>query len=325
MAKWTKKLHFSKGSWVPVLIVASCTFVALWNPVPLQILRNALFDQFQRWQPRIYQQAPVRIIDIDDESLRRLGQWPWPRTRIAELISRLQAAHPASIALDVLFTEPDRTSPQAMLKLWQLAPTVHDQLRALPDHDEVLAKVISQGKVVLGFALERQGHAGVAPEVKARYILSGEPPQPYLHAFSGSLKPLATLESAASGLGAIAFLPDADGVVRRVPLVLRIGDTLVPSLSAEALRVALGVKNYQIKTVAGGGCWPGRDAYWHGQHTHNAARRGLAALHPTGAKPHPARLESPGGRGTRHRLGQQHLAGGHLGSGFDGLAFQPTG
>ncbi len=253
MAKWTKKLHFSKGSWVPVLIVASCTFVALWNPVPLQILRNALFDQFQRWQPRIYQQAPVRIIDIDDESLRRLGQWPWPRTRIAELISRLQAAHPSSIALDVLFTEPDRTSPQAMLKLWQLAPTVHDQLLALPDHDEVLAKVISQGKVVLGFALERQGHAGVAPEVKARYILSGEPPQPYLHAFSGSLKPLATLESAASGLGAIAFLPDADGVVRRVPLVLRIGETLVPSLSAEALRVALGVKNYQIKTVAGGG------------------------------------------------------------------------
>ncbi|MDR3369634.1 adenylate/guanylate cyclase domain-containing protein [Rhodoferax sp.] len=244
-----KQIRWSVKGLVPVLVVAVSLLVSIWDPLPLQMLRNGQFDQFQRWQPRPYRVAPVRIIDIDDESLRRLGQWPWPRTRMAELTRRLQAAQPAAVVFDVLFTEPDRTSPQAMLDVWQASPAVRQQLQALPDHDAVLAQAVGAGPVVLGFAVERSDQPGVLPERKARYVTLGEPAQAYVHAFSGAIRPLPRLEAAASGLGAIAFLPDSDGVVRRVPLLVRVGDTLVPSLTAEALRVAQGAKNFTTRTV----------------------------------------------------------------------------
>jgi len=238
---------------VPVGVVALCLLVTLLDPLPLQMARNGLFDQLQRWQPRSYQPAPVRIIDIDDESLKHLGQWPWPRTRIAELTTRLQAAQPASIAFDVLFAEPDRTSPKAMLDLWQATPALRQQLHDLPDHDATLARAVGAGRVVLGFAVERLEQAGALPELKARYVATGEPAQPYVPAFSGAINPLPELQAAASGLGAMVFLPDSDGVVRRVPLLVRVGETLAPSLVAEALRVAQGAKNYTTQTVAQSG------------------------------------------------------------------------
>ena len=259
MINWinTRKRHLSLSllaqMLVPLLVVVVALLVALWDPIPLQILRNALFDQYQRWQPRVYQEAPVRIIDIDDESLRRLGQWPWPRTRMAELTARLQRANPAVITFDVLFTEPDRTSPKAILDIWQTSANVRKQLLTLPDHDEVLAQVFLRSPVVLGLALERSDRSGLLPDVKAQYVTSGEPPQPYLYAFDGSIKVLPALEAAASGVGAITFIPDADGVIRKVPLLVRVGATLVPSLGAEALRVAQGAKNYVTRTMVPNG------------------------------------------------------------------------
>jgi len=234
---------------LPAIVVAVCLLLALWDPVPLQMLRNSQFDQFQRWQPRVDAGAPVRIIDIDDASLNRLGQWPWPRTLMAELTNKLQAAQPAAIAFDVLLSEPDRTSPQAMLDLWQAPDDIRAQLQALPDHDAVLAQALLASRVVLGFVVERRDQPGAPPELKARYVAAGEPAQPYVPAFSGAIGPLPALQASASGLGAIVFLPDADGVVRRVPLLLRVGDTLVPSLVAETLRVAQGARNFTTRTV----------------------------------------------------------------------------
>lgn len=253
MSGWTHTHRWSVRWLVPVAVVALCVLVTLLDPLPLQMARNGLFDQLQRWQPRPYSPAPVRIIDIDDESLKRLGQWPWPRTRIAELTTRLQAAQPASIAFDVLFAEPDRTSPHAMMDLWQATPALRQQLQALPDHDAVFAQALRSGRVVLGLALERREQPGALPALKARYVATGEPAQAYVPAFSGAINPLPELAAAASGLGAIVFLPDADGVVRRVPLLMRVGDTLVPSLAAEALRVAQGAKNFGTQTVAQAG------------------------------------------------------------------------
>jgi adenylate cyclase len=98
----------------------------------------------------------VRIIDIDEASLQRLGQWPWPRTQVAEMVQRLHAAEVAAIGFDVLFIEPDRTSPQALAPLWPLAPQTRQALLQLPDHDAVLAQHLADRHVVLGFALQRE-------------------------------------------------------------------------------------------------------------------------------------------------------------------------
>lgn len=240
---------FRVGAVLVLLTIAASTLLYLWNPVPLQTLRNAGFDQYQRWQPRAYQSAPVHIIDIDEASLRLYGQWPWPRTRIADLVTKLQQAQAASIAFDIVFAEPDRTSPLAMLRDWNAPAGTSRQLAQLPDHDAVLAQAIRGGKVVLGFALDQEVSSAALPQVKANYVVLGEPPQPYLHAFERALTSIAVLQDAASGNGAITFIPDADGVVRRVPLLVRQGEHQLPTLAAEALRVAQDAPNYLVHSA----------------------------------------------------------------------------
>lgn len=241
------------GWLVPIFAVTVGIVLYLLDPLPMHVLRNAVFDQYQRWQPRVYQEAPVRIIDIDDESLTRLGQWPWPRKRIADLVTRLQSAGAAVIAFDAMFPEPDRTSPVAMLGVWDAPRGLREALAALPDHDEILAQALAQGGVVLGHALQREGSLPKHFAEPFRVVNIGASPLPYLHAFKGTVASLPRLQDSAAGNGAISFIPDSDGIVRRVPLLLRLGDQAVPSLIAEALRVAQDERNYFVKTAETGG------------------------------------------------------------------------
>jgi adenylate cyclase len=236
------------GKLVPFAAVAVGALLFLFEPLPLQILRNAVFDQYQRWHPRPYQAVPVRIIDIDEESLKRLGQWPWPRTRLAELIDRVQEAGAAVIGFDVVFAERDRTSPQSMLATWNPPPDVRRRLESLPDHDEIMAQALRRGRVVLGFAVERAGSPARLPARPFRVVNAGESPLPFLHPFGSAVTSIPLLEGAAAGNGALTFIPDSDGVVRRVPLMVKLGDEAVPSLVSESLRVAQDQRNYILKT-----------------------------------------------------------------------------
>lgn len=236
------------GWLVPILATGLALVAFLLDPLPLQVLRNTVFDQYQRWAPRAYQPAPVRIIDIDDASLARLGQWPWPRTRLAELTQRLQDAGAAAITFDVIFAEPDRTSPEAMLRLWRPDANLRAGIAALPDHDAVFAASVARGGVVLGHAPTRAGPPSAGLVHPWRLVEIGPAPLPFLHPFQGSVGALPALQQAAAGNGAITFVPDPDGVVRRVPMLLRLGDRAAPSLVAESLRVAQGAANYLVKT-----------------------------------------------------------------------------
>ncbi|UUZ72741.1 CHASE2 domain-containing protein [Polaromonas sp. P1(28)-8] len=123
----------SNAAAVTLVLLIALSGLALWftDPIPVQSLRLAQFDQFQRWHPRPYTPAAVRVVDIDEASLKAYGQWPWPRTRLAELVQRLDEAGTAAIAFDVLLTEPDRTSPAAMAQLWN-NPRVGAALQRLP-------------------------------------------------------------------------------------------------------------------------------------------------------------------------------------------------
>lgn len=243
--------RFGLGFLVPLIVLGVGTAAFLWNPLPLEIVRNAVFDQFQRWQPRAYEDVGVRIVDIDEESLQRLGQWPWPRTLVADLVTRLQDAGAAVIAFDVMFAEGDRSSPAAMREVWQASPALRAELDDLPDHDEVFGDALARGRVVLGFSFAEPGARAGSPEIKARYVVAGEVPR--VHAFSGAVPPLEMLGKAAAGSGAIAFVPDSDGVVRRVPMVFRLNGSLVPSLAAETLRIAAEERNFTIRTNGDGG------------------------------------------------------------------------
>ena len=202
---------------VPVALGAA---LSLWEPFGVRALRDLTFDAFQRWSPRPYDSAsPVRVVAIDDESLARLGQWPWPRAKVAELIDRLNEAGAAVVVLDVLFSEPERT----------------------PDGgespgDAALAKAIAKGRVVLGIAFAEHG----AKPVEKHFATGGYDPRPFLPQFGGALLPLGILREAAAGLGSMNFTPDRDLVVRELPTTFNVAGALMPSLSTEALRVAQG-------------------------------------------------------------------------------------
>jgi adenylate cyclase len=248
------------GACLPIIPVVLGLALLLTDPLPMQALRHNLFDQYQRWHPREYTEVPVRIIDIDEESLARVGQWPWPRTRLAELVESLNAAGVAAIGFDVVLAEPDRTSPRAMAALWSLQGALRSALESLPDHDQVLAHSLSGAPVVLGFIVQRSttqdnstgDHAttpaATLPARPFRYIRSGEQPERRLHRFDRAISALPELTKVAQGNGALTFVPDGDGVVRRVPLVLQLAGEPVPTLVAETLRVAQGEENYVLKT-----------------------------------------------------------------------------
>ena len=226
--------------------------LVLIDPLALQALRHQGFDQYQRWKPRTYEPVPVRVVDIDEESLKRIGQWPWPRTRLAQLVERLDAQGTAAIGFDVVFAEPDRTSPQRASAEWPLSPSARVVLDGLPDYDTVFADAIKEHSVVLGFAVLSDATPGSArPRAPYRYVWMGEPSPQALHAFPGAVPSLPRLDAAAQGNGALTFVPDGDGVVRRVPLAVALAGEPVPSLSAEMLRVAQGLENYILQRADG--------------------------------------------------------------------------
>ncbi len=210
-------------------------------------LDHAMFDLMQRAWPRVYQPFPVRIVDVDEDSLTRLGQWPWPRHRLAALLDRIGAANPAVIVLDVILAEPDRMAPRRWASEWDLPANLVQALGNLPDPDAVLAESIAAGRVVTGFAADPDAPRRPDPALKARFVRQGASPIPSLPDFGQAIPSLPALEQAALGNGAIAFLPDGDGVIRRVPLLARLGETLYPALSLEGLRVALGASNILVR------------------------------------------------------------------------------
>ncbi len=231
-----------------LVTISSMTAFYVWDPVLARAMRNASFDQFQRWHPRPYGDHPVRVAALDEESLDRLGQWPWPRTLLAELVDKLRSRGAAAITFDVMFAEPDRTSPTNIAQTWRVPNRTREMIRTLPDHDRIFADAIQGGGVVIGHAGEYAAQPGELPPTPAGIIVRGENPAPYLRQFNSSVRAIPLLEQAADGYGAVNFIPDLDGVVRRVPVLINIGDTLYPSLAMEALRVGQQAGGYRVRT-----------------------------------------------------------------------------
>lgn len=221
---------------------------------PLDRAGLLLFDTYQRIAPRPYEDAPVRIVDIDDETVRRLGQWPWPRTDMAELTRRLAEAGASTVAFDIVFSEGDRTSPARLADRAQRDNKGRDvmaALRALPDHDIRFAEMIQASPVVLGYFLTSTKGTQVTP--KAGIALSGSPPNRGVPSFAGAIEPIAPLRDVAAGLGFVSLVGDSDGIIRKAPLIAMENGQLLPSLALEALRTAQGAGSLIVKASDGSG------------------------------------------------------------------------
>ena len=134
----SKQLHYLVP--LPILLLSFLAWVS--EPQALVQFRMAVFDEFLRLKPRQYEPVPVRIVDIDEESIERFGQWPWPRTLLAKLVQRLNELGAAVIGFDILLIDPDRTTPARVIKgLEEITPDdpIIARFAGLPDHDQVLA------------------------------------------------------------------------------------------------------------------------------------------------------------------------------------------
>ncbi len=247
----------------PVAIVA---MLGLGQPSALTRVQDQVFDLYQRLSTGAYDPttAPVRIVDVDDRSIAAVGQWPWPRTTVATLVERLAAAKPAVIAFDMLFSEPDRTSPEAFLATLAEPPrraAVATALTGLAGNDVRFAETLSRAPVILGLVLTQGAPSPAAAPLAPPWgmAFAGDDPALFAPAFPTLVAPLPVLRDKAAGLGALNWLPDGDQIVRRVPLLLRVNDgnsqRLMPSLALESLRVAKGASTFLVRGSHASGAW----------------------------------------------------------------------
>lgn len=212
----------------------------------LDPVRNYAFDIYQRLDPRAVEILPVRIVEVDEESLQRFGQWPWPRYRMAQIIDRIAGMGALAIGLDILFAEPDRLSPEALAETpLDMPDTLRGVLRSLPTHDGILADVVASAPVVLGRA-GMNGPAAAAWKNRDPFMPTVETAPEIdlsrLYRAEALLTNIDDLSFVAAGHGALDGWPDRDGVVRRVPLLINVEGAPHPSLTVEMIRVALGVE-----------------------------------------------------------------------------------
>lgn len=224
-----------------LLLVTGLSILPMVSKTPFAHLQGLQFDLLQQLYPRDRDDIPVVVVAIDEKSLAKLGQWPWPRHILANLVDKINSAKPLAIGLDMVFPEPDRQDPRQLQKLYPKLDT-----SKLPYPDRIFAKALGRAPSVLGIAATDRLSPGSQTVLRVSPIISeGGDSATAATPFVGALTNLPELEAAASGQAllnsrAISTLNDPErGVLRHMPLVATISGLPMAGLGPEMLRVAL--------------------------------------------------------------------------------------
>ena len=199
------------------------TYIGLKDPQVKEILRLKGFDLLLQSEKKELSQD-IGVITIDEKAIEKYGQWPWKRDVLADVIIKLREAEVGIIVIPILFSEEDRLGG-----------------------DNELAEVLQYG-VVISQVGTTQTNKNAVPRGVAKI---GDP-MSWLYEWPGMLGPIPILGENASGVGVVNTVPEIDGVIRRIPLIMKIGDNTYPAMAIEVLRVAVGAPSYQIKSGQGG-------------------------------------------------------------------------
>ena len=194
------------------------------NNFVVETARLKSFDLLQQYDEPI-QSRDIAIVEIDEHAIEKYGQWPWKRDVLADIIWKLREAGAGIIVLPILFSEYDR----------------------LGGDQELLEAINGNGVVIAqngSFSANRNG--------VPRGVAKIGDPLPFLFEWQGMLGPIAEFGEYADGVGVLNTVPEIDGVVRRLPMLMRIGEDVYPALAIEVIRVAVGEPSYQVKSNAGG-------------------------------------------------------------------------
>ncbi|MEL6967440.1 MAG: adenylate/guanylate cyclase domain-containing protein [Pseudomonadota bacterium] len=242
---------FGLGRFAALLVLMAMVALRVADPAIVQIARAQAFDLYQRIKPRDYKPVPVAILDIDEASIRKYGQWPWPRTKMAEMVDRLTKLGVGIVGFDIVFSEPDRLSPDVIAKdNDSLDPKVREALASLPNSDAVFAQSIKKSRVVLGQTGIRSNRNAATFEgsdfqdapigFRSEGVDVEANPRTFLRIIPPLLQNKPELEKAAMGRGVFTATPDPDGIYRQINLIYLVEEKLRLALTTEMLRVASG-------------------------------------------------------------------------------------
>ena len=237
-------LKIGKYSLIPFAIFISA--IPVIDPFNVfTSLRNSAFDTFQIISPRQSQTKDnILILDIDEKSLSEIGQWPWSRSVLSELVDQTNLS--AALAFDIVFAEADRTGSKELMNLYKKNNDFVKSLKGLPDNDDLFANSIKDhGTVVLGAIPSNSLKNNF--QMRFGLIQQGDDPKKFLREYKGIQTNLKILNSSSAGIGSMS-IGNNDSIIRKLPLFENINGSLVPSLSLELLRVAIGASTYQIKS-----------------------------------------------------------------------------
>jgi adenylate cyclase len=195
------------------------TFIGLQDPQIKEILRLKSFDLLLQSEPKEISQD-IAVVTIDEKAIEKYGQWPWNRSVLGDIIGQLREAEVGIIVLPILFSEEDRLGG-----------------------DQTLSNYIYQNGVVIAQVGTNQTNKNSVPRGVAKI---GDP-LPYLFEWGGMLGPIPDLGEVADGVGVVNTAPEIDGVTRRIPLLMKIGNEVYPAMAIEVIRVAVQAPSYQVK------------------------------------------------------------------------------
>ena len=225
-----------------VVVIGMMEILYIRDPLFIRNINNNLIDSAFLYRGKTPVDSRIAIVDVDERSLRALGQWPWSRHKIARVLQNLTDAGAAIIGLDMVFAERDGSSPA------RIAADLNMSAAALPDYDRILAKTLASTPVITGFTFDfDRVLPNPPPQNSTIYIQRGRGDREALPVARGVVTNIPLLQQSSYSSGSFNTVPDSDGIVRYVPLLISYDDAIYPALSFEMVRTLLGAKKVEIR------------------------------------------------------------------------------
>ena len=232
-----------------LLVLILLVLLKSLNPNFIKSISFLSFDLYQKAIPLNKQDSEVIIIDIDEKSLGKFGQFPWNRSVFAKIINNVNQTNPKAIGFDIFFSEKDKQTPEEIIKSYNiLSGDVINYLVNIKGHDEKFRQQLENSKSVLAvLGSSVPSHSSYERKAKARFLSKGGDPKNYTFNYPYSIGSLEKLEKSVKGLGSISFLDQTDGIIRSLPLIVRFDNKIYPTMGLEMVRVGLNQKNFYVE------------------------------------------------------------------------------
>lgn len=242
------------------ITILAC-FLFIYRPTLLVLAEYKVYDAMVRALPQNGEGNSLVVVDLDERSLAEFGQWPWPRYRVAQLLDKLNRLNPRAVGLDILFAEPDRTSlhilQQELHRDFAVTLDVTGLPRQLANNDLALAQILAQGPFTLGYKFVFAASAPPGAETLLHPVPvvtqrdANTANNPMLFTAGGVIANIPELSGAVTSSGFLNYPADQDGVLRRVPLLIRFQDRVYPSMPLATAMQALGEKTVVLAMDSG--------------------------------------------------------------------------